>query len=46
MWPVGALGFGGFDERSGTAIIAAGSLLVVASLAAEFALRLRSRSRA
>lgn len=42
MWPVGLLAFGGFDEDAGAAIVAVGCLLVLVSLAAEFALRSRA----
>jgi hypothetical protein len=43
LWPVGEFGFGGFGEDAGTAIIAAGCVLVLASLTAEFVLRARTR---
>jgi len=45
LWPVGLLFFGGFDEDAGTAIVAAGCLVVIASLAAEFALRQHAQRR-
>jgi len=42
LWPLGEFGFGGFGGCTGSAIIAAGCVLVVAALTAEFALRYRS----
>jgi len=44
-WPVGLFAFGGFDTDAGTAIIGAGCLLVLGSLAAEVTLRARHKRR-
>jgi hypothetical protein len=45
LWPVGLFGFGGFDEDAGSAIVAVGSVIVLSSLGAEFALRARAARR-
>lgn len=45
LWPVGLFGFGGFDEDAGAAIVAAGCVLVLGSLAVECALRSRAGRR-
>jgi len=45
LWPIGHIGFGGFEADAGAAVIAAGCLVVVGSLGTEFALRSR-RARA
>ena len=42
-WPVGFFAFGGFEDDSGAAIIAAGSLLALSAIVAELSLRLRDK---
>lgn len=39
LWPLGLLGFGGYEDGIGSAIIAAGCAVVVSSLASGFWLR-------
>jgi hypothetical protein len=44
-WPVGLIGFGGWDDLAGATIIGVGSIVILLTMAAELLLRVRDRRR-